>query len=128
MSIPVLQFLNGFFIVFHTVWMGFNCAGWAWRKTRRLHLATTLLTMGSWFILGIWYGWGYCVCTDWHWQIRRALGYRDGNQSYTHLLLLRLTGLDLSPLATDILTGGVFATTTILTIVLNGRDWKRGKA
>ena len=125
MPIALLQFLNGFFIVFHTVWMVFNCVGWAGRKTRRLHLLTTLLTAGSWFILGIWYGWGYCLCTDWHWQIRRALGYHDGNQSYTHLLIHALTGLNLSPQTTDILTGGVFTATTILTAALNVRDRKK---
>ena len=77
---------------------------------------------GSWFILGIWYGWGYCICTDWHWQVRRALGFHDGGHSYTYLMIHTLTGLDPSPITTDILTGGVFAVTTVLTVVLNLRD------
>ena len=53
------QLLNIFFFVFHTLLMLFNCFGWAWKKTRPWNLVTLLLTAGSWFIVGIWYGWGY---------------------------------------------------------------------
>ena len=58
-----LEFLNIFFFFFHTAIMLFNCFGWIWKKTRRLNLVTLLLTAGSWFILGIWFGWGYCLCS-----------------------------------------------------------------
>ena len=123
-----LHFLNIFFFVFHTVWMLFNCVGWTWRRTRPLHLTTILLTAFSWFALGIRYGWGYCLCTDWHWQVREALGIRDDSHSYTHLLIHVLTGLDPSPLVTDILTGGVFAVTALLSIALNLRDRRLRRA
>ena len=53
-------FLNIFFFVFHTVFTLFNMGGWAFPKTRKLHLITLSLTAFSWFILGIWYGWGFC--------------------------------------------------------------------
>ena len=86
------QFLNIFFIVFHTAFTLFNCVGWAFAKTRKLHLVTILLTVFSWFVLGIWFGWGYCACTDWHWQVREVLGYQDRSNSYIHFLLLKLTG------------------------------------
>lgn len=118
----MLTFLNVFFFVFHTGWMLFNCVGWAWRRTRPLHLATILLTAASWFVLGIWYGWGYCICTDWHWQVRERLGQRDESHSYTHLLIHGLTGLDPSPAVTDLLTGTVFASAAALSILLNLRD------
>ncbi len=81
------QFLNIFFFVFHTVWTLFNMTGWMFRPTRRLHLVTLTLTALSWFVLGIWYGWGYCLCTDWHWQVRRELGFRDESNSYIHFLV-----------------------------------------
>jgi hypothetical protein len=47
--VPVwlLQVLNGFFLVFHTGLIVFNLVGWAWRRTRRLHLLTVGLTAGS---------------------------------------------------------------------------------
>lgn len=86
------SFLNIFFFVFHSIFTLFNIVGWAFVKTRKLHLVTMLLTVISWFVLGIWYGWGYCACTDWHWQVREALGFQDKSNSYIHFLLLKLTG------------------------------------
>lgn len=86
------SFLNIFFFVFHTAFTLFNITGWIFPKTRKLHLFTMLLTAASWFVLGIWYGWGYCVCTDWHWQVRETMGLNDRSDSYIHFLLLKLTG------------------------------------
>ena len=52
--------LNFFFYIFHTALILFNCFGWIVPKFSRWHLASLLLTAFSWFVLGIWYGWGYC--------------------------------------------------------------------
>ena len=68
--------------------------GWAWRRTRRWQLATVTLTALSWFGMGIWYGWGYCPSTDWHWQVRARLGY-DNPPSYIQLLLREVVGINL---------------------------------
>jgi len=43
-------------------------------KTRKANLILLLLTGLSWFGLGIFYGWGYCPLTDWHWKVLRELG------------------------------------------------------
>lgn len=115
------QALNvGFFIV-HTSWILFICIGWIWRRTRHWHLAAIALTALSWFGLGVWYGWGYCPLTDWHWQVRERLGYRD-TASYTQLLLAELTGLDLTPAWADGLTVTMFAVALVLSGALNIRD------
>jgi hypothetical protein len=119
----VAEFLNIFFFVFHTMWMVFNSIGWIWRRTRRLHLVTMLLTAISWFGFGIWYGWGYCVFTDWHWQIRRELGYLDP-PSYTQLLFQEITSIQISTVTADVVTAGVFFIASVLTIILNIRDYK----
>lgn len=115
------QALNVGFFVFHTSWIAFNCAGWMWRRTRRLHLATIVLTGVSWFGLGIWYGWGYCPCTDWHWQVRERLGFQDP-PSYTQLLIRELTGVDTGSEWADALTLFVFVIAATLSVVLNVRD------
>ena len=125
----MLQFLNLFFFGFHTLWMAFNCVGWIWKRTRLWHLGTVTLTVLSWFGMGYWYGWGYCLCTDWHWQVRKRLGYSD-DHSYTHLLILGMTGIDLDAATADIITGGVFAVVVVLSIVLNTRDflsWRKAQ-
>ena len=111
---------DGFFFV-HTSWIIFICIGWIWRRTRRWHLTAIALTALSWFGLGVWYGWGYCPFTDWHWQVRESLGYRDP-ASYTQLLLAELTGLDVTRAWADGLTVSIFAIALVLSVALNVRD------
>jgi len=119
----MLSFLNVFFFVFHTLWMAFNCVGWIWRRTRPWHLLTIALTAVSWLGLGWWYGsFGYCICTDWHWQVREQLGYPP-DYSYTHLLLLALTGINAREQLADTVTAGVFVVTAVLSMALNVRDF-----
>jgi hypothetical protein len=120
----LLNILNLGFFVFHTLWIAFNCVGWVWRRTRRWQFLTLTLTTLSWFGLGIWYGWGYCPCTDWHWQVRARLGY-DDPPSYVQLLVRELTGIALSPDAADSLTLGMLILAGVLSIVLNVRDLRR---
>jgi len=99
-----LHFLDLFFIVFHTFLIFFNLFGWIWKPTRKANLVTLLLTGGSWFILGIFYGWGYCPLTDWHWEVLNKIGAPVLPDSYISYLLQRLTGIFLSAKWTDFLT------------------------
>lgn len=122
-----LEFLNFFFFFFHTSLMLFNCSGWIWKKTRRWNLITLLLTAFSWFVLGIWYGWGYCLCTDWHWDIREKLGFFDQSMSYVHFLILKLTGINFDPKLVDKVTVSVFFLSIILSLWLNIRDFRMRK-
>lgn len=121
------QFLNIFFFVFHSVFTLFNIVGWAFPKTRKLHLITMLLTAASWFVLGIWYGWGYCVCTDWHWRVRESLDYHDRSNSYIHFLLLKLTGKNFDPQLVENLTLIIFLLCFILSLSLNIMDKRKRK-
>ena len=114
-------FLNIFFFVFHTVFTLFNIVGWTLPKTRKLHLITLSITAISWFVLGIWYGLGYCFCTDWHFQIREKMGYIDSSNSYIHFLILQLTGLNLNPKLVDNATLIVFLISFGLSIWVNIR-------
>jgi hypothetical protein len=115
-----LHALNVAFFVFHTAWMGFVCVGWMWRRTRRWHLAAVALTGLSWFLLGAWYGWGYCPCTDWHWRVRERLGYVDP-PSYTQLLIREVTGLDVSAAVSDALTLGIYLVAAVLGVLMTVR-------
>jgi len=119
------RFLNYFFFCFHTSLVLFNTFGWIFRKTRKWNLITLLLTAFSWFVLGIWYGWGYCFCTDWHWNIRRHLGYHDKSNSYIHFLALKLTSINFQPQLVDTITVIVFFTSLVLSLWLNIKDWKK---
>ncbi len=102
------QFLNIFFFVFHTAFILFTLFGWIWNKARKVHLAALILTALSWFGLGILYGFGYCFCTDWHWNVRYRLGYAEMPRSYIKFLILTMTGWDLNDNLVDALTVAVF--------------------
>lgn len=119
--------LNIFFFVFHSAFTLFNIIGWAFPKTRKLHLITMLLTAASWFILGIWFGWGYCACTDWHWQVREAMGIHDKSNSYIHFLLQKLTGKDLNQQLVENVTLIIFVILFMLSIWIDIRDRRKKK-
>ena len=121
----IYQFLNIFFFVFHSLLMLFNCLGWIWKRTRRWNLITLLLTAGSWFVLGIWFGWGYCFCTDWHWDVREKMGLHDQSTSYVHFLLLKLTGINFQKDLVDKITLVVLFLSLVISIYLNIQDYKR---
>jgi hypothetical protein len=116
-------FLDYFFIVFHGSWVLFCLTGWAWRKIRRIHLITTGLTMFSWFGLGIFYGWGYCPCTDWHWEIKYKLGETNLPNSYVEYHIDKLTGFTWDPLVVDSAVLILGLVTFALSCWLNWKDW-----
>ena len=119
--------LNIFFFIFHTLFTVFNMVGWMFPKTRKLNLITLLLTAFSWFVVGIWKGIGFCYCTEWHWQVRKQLGYHDQTNSYIHFLILKLTGANLSVSLVETVTVIVFAISLLMSVWLNMRDWRRKK-
>lgn len=123
-----LQVLDIGFFVFHTGLVLFNVLGWAWAKTRRWNLATLGLTAMSWFVMGIWFGWGYCICTDWHFQIRHQLGYADDSKTYIQLLVKILTGANLDAGLVQTITAAGFVFGVVMSVALNLRDWRRTRA
>jgi len=118
------SFLNTFFFFFHTSLILFNMVGWIFPKTRKLNLLTLLLTAFSWFVLGAWFGWGYCFCTDWHWQVREHLGVHDQTNSYNHFLILKLTGLNLNLKLVDAATAVIFFASLLMSGWFNARDYR----
>jgi hypothetical protein len=117
---PLDDALNVGFFVFHTAWIAFTCLGWIWKRTRPWQIATLVLTALSWFGLGIRYGWGYCPCTDWHWQIRARLGY-DDPPSYVQLLIREVTGIDPGVDRANALALATLVVIVVLTVVANLR-------
>ena len=118
------KFLDYFFIVFHSSLVIFILTGWAWRRTRRLHFIIIGLTILSWFGLGIFFGWGYCPFTDWHWEVKRKLGETNLPHSYVKYYVDKLTEYTWNPLVVDaaVLILGILAFT--LSCWLNLRDYR----
>jgi len=121
----VYAFLNNFFFIFHSALMVFNLFGWIWRKTRIANLIVVLLTAFSWTFLGIWYGFGYCPSTDWHWQVRMKLGYTDMPSSYTKFLIDSLTGLKTNETLVNFFAVLFLLLALLASVWTNVRDWRR---
>lgn len=120
----LLHSVNIFFFVFHSVLILFNMFGWLRPRWRLMNFITLSLTAFSWFIIGIWHGWGYCFCTDWHWKIRELLGYHDMSNSYIHFLILKFTGINFPVNLIDTSTVIVFFCSFAISIYLNIKNWR----
>ena len=121
------RLLDAAFVAFHAALVGFNLSGWAWRRTRRFHLLTIGVTLLFWFGAGMAYGWGYCPLTDWHWQVKRALGETSLPASWIKYHLDAVTGVDWSPAIVDSLVIGCALVTFGLSVALNVRDRGRSR-
>lgn len=122
----IYKVLDIFFLVFHLLLVLFVLFGWIWRKTRRWNLIVILLTLVSWFLLGLKYGIGYCPLTDWHWQVLHKMGETGMPTSYISYLVLRFTGYTPPQTMVDAITllGAVAA--LIASLFYNIRDWRNG--
>lgn len=123
----MLAILDIGFVVFHTGLTVFNLVGWAWRPLRKANLVTLLLTGFSWFGLGIFYGFGYCPLTHWHWMVLARLGEADLPRSYIQYLIVRLLGIEVDAGLVDAGVLAGFLVALVVSIVLNLRDRRRRK-
>jgi len=113
--------LDWFFVIFHMLLVGFNLFGWVWTKTRRLHLYVISFTIFSWVGLGLFYGWGYCPLTDWHWQVKRNLGETGLPASYIKYYLDLLTGTSWNPSVVDVMVAVLGISALLVSVYVNIR-------
>lgn len=113
---------DSFFIIFHSVLICFNLFGWIPKALRKWNLFSLMLTTFSWFILGIFYGFGYCFLTDWHWRVRDKLGYATDSNSYIHFLIAEVTGSSIDENLVDAGTVIFFFAACAISIYLTIRD------
>ena len=115
----MLHALDYFLSFLHIAFTLFNLVGWIWPRTRRLHLITISATAASWFILGIWNGWGYCILTDWQWAVKEKLGETNLPSSFIKYFADKVTGADINASLINIVTLICFIAAVVLTIYFN---------
>lgn len=118
-------FLDILLTLCHLIIIGFNLLGWIWRRTRKMHLITIGLTFFSWFVMGIWYGWGYCFLTDWHWVVKGKLGETHLPASFISYMADKVTGIDFKPALVDQITVIFFFAATFLSLYFNFMHHKK---
>lgn len=121
----MLQALDLFFSALHIAIIGFNLLGWIWPRTRKAHLITIAATGASWFVLGIWFGIGYCPITDWQWDIKEKLGERNLPGSFVKYMGDKITGRNLDTSLVDALTLSCFIAAILLSVYFNFLHKKR---
>lgn len=115
----MLFLLDVLFTLLHFTIIGFNLVGWIWPASRRTHLVVVTLTALSWFGLGIWYGWGYCPITDWHWQVKRALGETNLPYSFIDYYAEKVARRPVSDTLVNLFTVITFVLVAVISIYLN---------
>jgi hypothetical protein len=106
----------------HILVILFNLIGWVLPEWRKYHLISLFVTLFSWLVPGIWYGFGYCFLTDWHWQVKRALGETNLPASFIKYFFDRYTPIDLAARTVDILTVVGFAAALLISVILYARS------
>jgi hypothetical protein len=113
------ELLDTILTILHLLIVGFNLFGWIWPRTRKAHLVCVLLTAASWFVLGIWYGMGYCPITDWQWEVKRQLGETGLPGSFIKYYADKLAGRDWDAGFIDAMTGICFGVAALISVYLN---------
>ena len=96
--------LNYFYHFIHIFVIIVATFGWTLAKLHKLQIAVIFSILLSWIGGGLFFGFGYCFLTDWHWQVRRRLGIVDDPHSYTKLIFDMISGEDTAPKLVDTLT------------------------
>lgn len=123
----MLATLNILFFLFHTIILVFNLTGWMFRRTRTLHIVCLGATLFSWFVMGYWKGMGYCICTDWHFKIRREMGIQDSVHSYLQLIAKSFFGVEMDRTTSDLSAGGGLLFILVATLIVWTVDMFRSK-
>ena len=115
----MLQSLDILLTIVHLSLISFNLFAWIWPATRKAHLIVAGITLASWFILGIWYGWGYCPITEWQWNIKQKLGETNLPNSFIKYFADKIAGENFPPSLVDHLTLYAFLLAIVASIYVN---------
>ena len=121
----MLNLLDIFLTFVHLFIIGFNLTGWIWTATRKTHFIFVLFTAASWFLLGIWFGMGYCPITHWQWKVKEQLGEHDLPASFIKYHADKISGKNISSSFIDMITAISFAIAALLSMYVNFIKKKR---
>ncbi|MFN2457986.1 MAG: DUF2784 domain-containing protein [Chitinophagaceae bacterium] len=118
-SFNMLKLLDVLFTILHLAIIAFNLFGWIWPATRKAHFISIIATAASWFLLGIWFGMGYCPITDWQWDVKTKLGEQNLPASFIKYYADKIFNKNFSPSFINTITAVSFAVAALLSIVFN---------
>jgi hypothetical protein len=123
----MLQFLDAFFTLLHVIIIAINLFGWIPPATRRFHFIFIIVTAFCWFILGIWFGMGYCPITDWQWRVKEQLGERNLPASFITYYINKISHSNFSDSFINLFTLIFFIAAALLSVYFNFIKRRRAK-
>ena len=115
----MLSFADHIFFWLHILIVSLNLFGWIFPFFRKGHLWLVGATLFSWFVMGFWYGFGYCFLTDWHWQIKYQLGETGLPASFVKYFFDQYTPFHLTVSLVDWITGISYLIAIICSLYVN---------
>ena len=115
----MLHFLDASLTLLHILIILINLFGWILPATRRFHFVFIVVTAFCWFILGIWFGMGYCPITDWQWRIKEQLGERNLPASFITYYINKITDKNFSDSFINLFTLLFFVLAAMLSVYFN---------
>ena len=114
-----MRFLDMLLTFVHLAIVFFNLFGWIPKATRKAHFVSILLTAVAWFLLGIWFGIGYCPVTDWQWKVKENLGEHGLPSNFIEYIAEKMTGHDFDSGFVSTVIAICFALAAFLSVYVN---------
>ncbi len=111
--------------IFHIGLILFFILGWICKRTRKVHYLLVIIIATSWFLLGLFYGFGYCFLTDIHWRVKMLLNEENLPISFIKYILDKITGKDFNEIWVDYITLAVFICVLIISTFLYIKDKRK---
>ncbi len=105
--------------LFHICFMLAIVFGWIPQATRIFNWYLIVVTLVSWFGLGLVFGFGFCLITDIQSRIRQRLVANGTMKSFVKDLLERVTGRELNPFHVEIVTQLIFYFSVVASFYTN---------
>ena len=111
--------LMGLLHLLHIAIIVFCVVGWLLPAARPWHLLLCAMILSSWFVVGAWKGWGYCLVTDLQWRLLRSMGENSPPFGYVPMMWQRITGRAVDARRIDQVTQWVFYLSVVASIWVN---------
>jgi len=113
-----VKVIDIFLTILHVGLILFFISGWIFKRTRKIHYILVIIITISWFLLGLFYGFGYCFLTDIHWHIKTLLREENLPISFIKYMLDKITGKDFNEVWVDYVTLTIFICVLIISTFL----------
>ena len=108
-------------ICFHFIHLGiifFFLFGWMFDTTIVVHLLLSFAILFSWVVLGIFYGFGYCLITDIQWKIKKLLSEEPSTKYYVKYMLDKMSGKNMNEKVVDKMTTYIYFSIFLISLSL----------